>query len=49
MAAAGVDLAVISRRLGHASTKTTLEIYYHVTKKQRQKDAEILDAVTVLA
>ena len=49
MAAAGVDLSVISRRLGHASTKTTLEIYYHVTKKQRQKDAEILDAVTVLA
>lgn len=48
MAAAGVDLDVISRRLGHASTKTTREIYYHVTKKQRQKDAEILDAVSVL-
>ena len=49
MAAAGVDLDVIGRRLGHASTKVTREIYYHVTEKQKEKDNALLDAVSVLA
>ena len=48
MAAAGVDLDAIARRLGHANSKITREIYFHVTQKQRQKDDAAFDAVSVL-
>lgn len=34
----GVPLDVISRRLGHADSKITRDIYFHVTKKMREKD-----------
>lgn len=37
-AAAGVDLDAISRRLGHANSQITQEIYLHITEAQRQKD-----------
>ena len=48
MAAAGVDLEAIARRLGHSDSRITREIYYHVTEKQRQKDDAAFDAVSVL-
>lgn len=38
MAEQGVPLDVISRRLGHADSKITRDIYFHVTKKMREKD-----------
>lgn len=48
MAAAGVDLDAIARRLGHSNPGITRDIYYHVTQKQRQKDDAAFDAVSVL-
>lgn len=38
LAAAGVDLEVIQKRLGHKNDRVTREVYRHVTKKQ-QKEA----------
>lgn len=49
MAEAGVDLDAISRRIGHQGTKITKEIYYHVTKKQQEKDNSAFDSVTIFA
>lgn len=47
MAAQGVPLDVISRRLGHENSKITKEIYYHVTEKQREKDHEAVRHVSI--
>lgn len=47
MAAQGVPLDVISRRLGHENSKVTREIYFHVTEKQRQKDYEAVRQVSL--
>jgi len=43
----GVPIDVISRRLGHENSKITREIYLHVTKKLREKDKELLSAVSL--
>lgn len=48
LAAAGIPLDVISRRLGHADSKVTREIYLHVTELLKDKDAALLDAVTLI-
>lgn len=48
MAAAGIDLPMLSRRLGHSGTKVTAKIYYHVTKKQREKDNAAFQSVQLL-
>ncbi|WP_088051088.1 MULTISPECIES: site-specific integrase [Bacillaceae] len=37
---AGVDLPTIMQRVGHGDSKTTLEIYTHVTKKMPPKKLE---------
>ena len=42
-----VDIEAISRRLGHANSKITRDIYYHVTKKQKEKDNAAFDAVKI--
>lgn len=47
-AAAGVPLEVIGRRLGHNDSKVTREIYFHVTESLKDKDAALLDAITLL-
>lgn len=47
MAAQGVPLDVISRRLGHENSKITRDIYFHVTEKQRQKDYEAIRSVSL--
>ena len=47
LAAAGVPFDTISRRLGHSSSKTTKQIYMHVTKTLRNKDAKAVDDVTI--
>lgn len=44
----GVDIATISRRLGHANSKITKEIYLHVTKKLKKQDAEKLKDISLL-
>ena len=49
MAEAGVDLDAIARRCGHSNSSITREIYFHVTKKQAEKDAAAFDSVTILA
>lgn len=48
MAEQGVPLDVISRRLGHSDSKVTLNIYFHVTKKMREKDNQKLKNVSIL-
>ena len=48
LAASGVPLDVISRRLGHADSKITREIYLHVTSQLKDRDAAILDPIFLL-
>lgn len=48
MAEAGVDLDVISRRLGHESSKITKEVYYHVTKTAQKAENEHLKSIKLI-
>ena len=48
LAEAGVPLETISRRLGHADSKVTKDVYLHVTENMRQKDREKLLKVSML-
>jgi len=41
----GVDVLAVSRRLGHASTKMTLDMYAHPTEMQEQRTQQILTAM----
>lgn len=38
MAASGVSLEAISRRLGHADSKITKQVYFHVTEQMKERD-----------
>lgn len=48
LASRGVGLPTISRRLGHSDSRTTREIYMHVTQEMECRDRELLDAVSLL-
>lgn len=48
MAEQGVPLDVISRRLGHSNSKITSDIYFHVTKKMKEKDRERVEKIKLL-
>lgn len=48
MAEQGVPLAVISRRLGHADSQVTKNIYLHITNGQKMKDIESVSQVRIL-
>lgn len=48
MAEQRVPLEVISRRIGHANSKVTREIYFHVTKKMKERDNQLVQAVKIL-
>lgn len=48
LAAAGVPLDVVSRRLGHADSNITREIYLHVTSQLKDRDAAILDSIRIM-
>lgn len=48
MAEAGVPLDMISRRLGHADSKVTREVYLHVTEKMKDRENKILKNVRIL-
>ena len=39
---AGVSIASVSKRLGHASMNTTQEIYLHVIRELENKDVDIV-------
>lgn len=43
MAAAGVPLDTISRRLGHADSAITKRIYLHITEQMRERDAAAVE------
>lgn len=45
LAAAGVPLETISRRLGHTDSQITREIYLHVTEELRQRDNSQIDGL----
>ncbi len=45
MIAEGVDVCTVSKRLGHANTSTTLNIYAHALKSRDQEAAEILESM----
>ena len=44
----GIDKDSISRRLGHANSRITEEIYLHVTKKLEEKQNEQIKEVKIL-
>ena len=46
--AAGVPLETVSRRLGHADSRITKEIYFHMTEKLREKDEAAIAAAEIL-
>lgn len=48
LAEQGIPLDVISRRLGHEDSRITKDIYFHVTKQLKQKDAEIMANVKII-
>lgn len=48
LAEQGVSLETIARRLGHTTSKTTREIYFHVTEKLKARDEEILARVNII-
>lgn len=48
MAEQRVPLEVISRRIGHANSKVTREIYFHITKKMKEHDNQLIQDVKIL-
>lgn len=48
MAENGIELDAIARRLGHSDSRITREIYYHVTKRQKEKDDAAFAAVRLM-
>jgi integrase len=43
--ARGVNPKIVSERLGHSSTKITLDVYAHVTLHMQQLAAEVMDLI----
>jgi integrase len=43
--AAGVDIATIAKRLGHASPATTLGVYAHCFKRDDRAAADAINAM----
>lgn len=43
----GVPIDTTQRRLGHASSRVTKEIYTHVTQTQKKKDDALLDKIEI--
>lgn len=48
LAEQGMSLEAIARRIGHKGKGTTEAVYYHVTKKQKQKDEEKMSSIRIL-
>ena len=43
----GIDITVVSERLGHAKTSTTMDIYHHVTSRQHVDAGDRIGAALV--
>ena len=48
LAEKGISLDAIARRIGHKGTGTTKAVYYHVTRKQKQKDEDAMAKIQIL-
>lgn len=48
LAEQGMSLEAIARRIGHKGKGTTEAVYYHVTRKQKQKDEEKMAGIRIL-
>lgn len=48
LAAEGLPLEAIARRVGHEDSQITKQIYYHVTEKQKYKDREQISKIRIL-
>lgn len=48
MAAEGVPLEVISRRLGHSDSDVTRQVYFHVTDGLKNRDAMLIEKAKLL-
>ena len=48
MAEAGASLPAISRRLGHKDSDITEKIYFHVTKKMKEKDNSEFENISLM-
>ena len=48
MAEAHVELEIISRRLGHKTSKVTRDIYYHVTKRAQARANEAIRGIRLI-
>ena len=48
LAAKGVPLETISRRLGHSNSKITREVYFHVLEELKQKENNMIDNINLL-
>lgn len=48
LAASGIPLDAISRRIGHSSSDVTREVYMHVTRRLRERDADQIRSVRIL-
>lgn len=48
LAEQGVSLETIARRLGHSTSATTREIYFHVTEKLKARDEEALSKIQLI-
>ena len=44
----GIPLDVISRRLGHANSNVTKDIYFHVTKQLAKQDAYLIKKIKIV-
>lgn len=47
LATEGVPLDAIARRVGHERSEITKNIYFHVTKKQKEKDEEVVKGIRI--
>ena len=47
LAEQGVSLEAISRRLGHADSRITKEVYFHVTEKMKEKEEATIKEVRI--
>ncbi|MGI6118166.1 MAG: tyrosine-type recombinase/integrase [Bilifractor sp.] len=48
LAESGIPLETISRRLGHANSQITKDVYMHVNSKMREKDNSLIKNVKML-
>jgi len=43
----GIPLEVIQHRLGHSDSKTTREIYLHITERRKKMEHELIKNIAI--